>query len=67
MMILKYYEWLKILPEEKHVVYELCNRDPDTEEGVRRVKYLDKDTAMRLIEDNHLIIRQQNKYGIIWE
>ena len=66
-MILKYYEWLKILPEEKHVVYELCNRDPDAEEGVRRVKYLDKDTAMRMIEDNHLIIRQQNKYGIIWE
>ena len=67
MMIIKYYEWLKILPDEKHTIYELCKRDPDAEGGVRKIRNIDKATAMAMIAEHHLNIVHRNKYGIIWE
>ena len=67
MMIIKYYEWLKIIPDEKHPICELCKRDTDAEDGIRKIKNIDKQTAQRMIEDNHLRVVCKNKYGIIWE
>ena len=67
MMIIKYFEWLRILPEEKHAIYELCKRDPKEEDGVKRIKTLTREVAKKMIEDNNLHIVQRNKYGIIWE
>lgn len=67
MMIIKYYEWLKILPGEKHCIYEQCRRDPDAENGVRKARTLDRETAKSLIEAHHLHVVHRNKYGAIWE
>ena len=67
MMVIKYYEWLKILPDEKHAIYELCVRDDKSESGVRKIKELDKQSAMAMIADKHMQVVCKNKYGIIWE
>lgn len=67
MMILKYYEWLKILPNEKHAVYELCKRDETAEEGVRKIRTIDRETALEMIATHHLQLVHRNKYGVIWE
>lgn len=67
MMIIKYYTWLKLLPDERHAVYEICERDSELKDGVRHVKYIEKDEAKRLIEANNLHVVHRNKYGVIWE
>lgn len=67
MMIIKYYEWLKILPDEKHAIYELCERDDNIETGVRKIRNLDKHTAMAMIAEKHMQVVCKNKHGIIWE
>jgi hypothetical protein len=66
-MIIKYYEWLKIIPHEKHPIYELCKRDADAEDGITKIKNIDKQTAQTMIKDNHLLVVCNNKHGIIWE
>lgn len=67
MMIIKYYEWLKILPGEKHSIYEQCERDPKAEDGVRKIRTIDRETAKSLIETHKLHVVQRNKFGVIWE
>ena len=66
MTIIKYYEWLRIIPDERHVIYELCKRDPESDDGVRKIRNLDKQTALKMIEENTLRIVCKNKHGIIW-
>ena len=67
MMIIKYYEWMRISPDEKQIVYEACKRDPEAAGGVRTLRRLDKDEAKRLIQSHELHIVHRNRYGTIWE
>lgn len=67
MMIIKYYEWLRFLPDERHAVYEICERDSELKDGVRHVKHIEKEEAKKLIEANNLHVVHRNKLGVIWE
>ena len=67
MMIIKYNEWMKIFPDQRHIVYEQCVRDISEKDGVRTLRKLSKEEAMELIEENNLHIVHRNKYGTIWE
>ena len=60
MVIIKYYEWLKIQPDLREVVYELCDDD------FKKVRQLDKEEAIELINENHLTRVHRDKYGAIW-
>lgn len=70
MIIIKYYEWLKIQellikknglnPDIREAVYELCNDD------FKKIRQLNKQEAIELIEENHLTQVHRNKYGAIW-
>ncbi len=70
MIIIKYYEWLKIQellikknglnPDIREAVYELCNDD------FKKIRQLNKQEAIELIEENHLTRVHRNKYGAIW-
>ena len=70
MVIIKYYEWLKIQellmekaglkPDIREAVYELCNDD------FKKIRQIDKQEAIELIEENHLMMVHRNKYGAIW-
>ena len=70
MIIIKYYEWLKIQellikknglnPDIREAVYELCNDD------FKKIRQLNKQKAIELIEENHLTRVHRNKYGAIW-
>lgn len=67
MTIIKYFEWLKILPTERKEVYELCTRDPQVESGYRTIKILDKRTALSMIRENALPLVHSDSDGMIWE
>ena len=67
MTIIKYYEWLKIFPDERRAIYELCERDPEKEDGYRTIKKLKKSDALKRIRENSLAIVHDNKYGTVWE
>lgn len=60
MVIIKYYEWLKIQPDLREVVYELCKED------FKKIRQLTKEEAIELIEENHLVRVHKDKYGAIW-
>lgn len=60
MIIIKYYEWLKIQPDLREVVYEQCKDD------FKKVRQLTKQEAIEMIEENHLVKVHRNKYGAIW-
>ena len=67
MMIIKYYEWMKIFPDKRQIVYEQCVIDPQEKDGVRTLRRLDRDEAKRLIQSHELHIVHRNRYGTIWE
>ena len=70
MVILKYYEWLKIQellmkkngikPDIREAVYELCN------DKFKKIRQLTKEEAVELINENHLTRVHRDKYGAIW-
>ena len=60
MIIIKYFEWLKIQPDLREAVYELCDK------GFKKIRQLSKDEAVKLIDGNHLTRVHRNKYGAIW-
>lgn len=60
MVIIKYFEWLKIQPDLREVVYELCNND------FKKIRQLTKEDAIEMIEENHLVRVHRDKYGAIW-
>lgn len=69
-MIIKYYEWLRILPSEQHIVYEQGERaiNPKTgETEFKSGKRLSKEEAMDNIRANKLHIVCKNQHGVIWE
>ena len=67
MIIIKYYEWMKVFPDQRQIVYEQCVRDRNEKDGVRTLRKLNKDEAMELIQENNLHIVHRNKHGCIWE
>ena len=67
MMIIKYYEWIKFQPDHRQAVYELCKRDTTEKDGVKTIEILDKETALRIIEDEEYILVYRDKSGCIWE
>lgn len=70
MVIIKYYEWLKIQellmkknglkPDIREVVYELCSND------FKKIRQISKEEAVEIIEENHLVRVHRDKYGAIW-
>lgn len=60
MVIIKYHEWLKILPYYKETVYELCSDD------FKKVKRLSKEEAIKMIEENNLKRVHRNMFGAVW-
>jgi len=67
MTIIKYFEWLSILPSERREVYELCVRDPQVKSGYRTIEILDKRTALAMIRENELPLVHSDSDGMIWE
>lgn len=67
MLIIKYYEWVKFQPDHRQAVYELCKRDTTEKDGVKTIEILDKETALRIIEDEEYILVYRDKSGCIWE
>ena len=61
MIVIKYFAYLKIRPDYRDVVYELCD---DT---FKRVRLLSKEEAIKIIETNHLQRVHRNIYGAIWK
>ena len=66
-MIIKYYEWMRVFPDQRQIVYEQCVQDRTEKDGVRTLRKLNKEEAMELIEENNLRIVHRNKHGCIWE
>ena len=60
MIIIKYFEWLKIQPDLRDVVYELVTED------FKKIRQLTKEEAIEMIEENHLVRVHRDKYGAIW-
>ena len=60
MVIIKYFEWLKIQPDLREVVYELCNDD------FKKIRQISKKEAIELIKENHLTRVHRNEHGAIW-
>lgn len=60
MIIIKYNEWLKIQPDLRNVVYELCRKD------FRKIRQISKEEAIQMIKENHLQMVHRNKHGAIW-
>lgn len=69
MVIIKYFEWLKIQellmkknglkPDIREVVYELCSND------FKKIRQISKEEAVEIIEENHLVRVHRDKYGAI--
>lgn len=49
MLIIKNYEWVRFLPDQRQPVYELCKRDSSQKEGVKTIKTLDKETPKSIL------------------
>lgn len=60
MIIIKYFEWLKIQQDLRDVVYELVTED------FKKIRQLKKEEALELIQENNLVRVHRNKYGAIW-
>lgn len=71
MVILKYYEWMRITPDVRIPVYALNTKMPEWCKatgdfriyGERRIS---REQALTLIEENNLHCVHSNKYGKIW-
>ena len=61
MIIIRYYEWLKLFKEERYPIFELCNDKYECK------KELTRDEAREMIKKNHLRLVYHDKNGDIWE
>ena len=61
MVIIKYFEWLRIFPDYREVIYELCRDD------FKKIRQITKEEAIRLIDENHLQKVHWNSSGAIWK
>lgn len=60
MIIIRYNEWIRLLPEEKHIVYEICD------EKFKRLRIIDRTEAKRLINIHGLKLVFKSKDGAIF-
>ena len=67
MMIIKFYEWVRFQPDQRQHVYELCKRDTTQKEGVKTISILDKETALKMIEEEGYLLVYRDRSGSIWE
>jgi hypothetical protein len=67
MLIIKYYEWVRFQPDQRQPEYELCKRDPSQKEGAKTIRLLDKETALKMIEEEGYLQVYRDKSGTIWE
>jgi hypothetical protein len=61
MIIIKYPEWLRLQPDYREMVYELCDDE------FKKIKKISKEEAIELIKENDLRMVHRNKYGAIWK
>ena len=61
MIIIKYYEWLKLFKDERIPIYELCNK------RYEKVRQLTREDARRMIRENHLRMLHHDTNGASWE
>lgn len=60
MIIIKYYEWLRFLKDERYPVYEICNSK------FEKVKEISRERALELIRNKRLTKVYNSKNGCIW-
>lgn len=60
MIVLKYFEWMKIHPDYREVIYELCD------DNFKPKRRLSKEEAVELIMENHLTRVHRDHDGAIW-
>lgn len=61
MVIIKYFEWLKLFPDYREVIYELCT------DKFKKIRQISKEEAIEMIEQNHLRKVHWNHSGAIWK
>ena len=71
MVILKYFEWLRIQeliskktglkPDIREAVYELCT------DKFKKIRRISKEEAIELIQENRLQKVHWSRYGAIWK
>jgi hypothetical protein len=61
MIIIKYFEWMKLIKDERHPVYEICDKH------YKCRKKISREEAMWLIKDNNLRLAFFSNDGAIWE
>lgn len=62
MIIIKYYEWLRILKDaSRYPVWELCDKK------YKKIRKLNKDEAKRMIKENNLRLVYFDNSGAIYE
>ena len=60
MVILKYHEWLRIQPDYRSTIYELCDDE------FKKKRQISKEEAREKIKENGLKMVHFNKHGAIW-
>ena len=61
MIIIKYFEWLKLFKDERHPVYEICDKH------YKRRKEISREEAKKLIKAHNLRLAFFSNDGAIWE
>lgn len=65
MMIIKYFQWLKINPDKRDVAFELCIIGPQKKRGQEH--QISRQTAFEIIEEFDIPNVHSNRHGAIWE
>lgn len=60
MVILKYKEWLKIQPDLRSTIYELCH------DNFKKIRQISKEEAIKMINENNLKRVHRSPHGVIW-
>jgi hypothetical protein len=61
MVILKYHEWLRIQPDYRSTIYELCDDE------FKKKRQISKEEAIELIREHNLQRVHRNMHGAIWK
>ena len=61
MIIIKYFEWMKLIKDERHPVYEICDKH------YKRRRQIPREEAQKLIKEHNLRLVHFNNDGAIWE
>lgn len=61
MIIIKYFEWMKLIKDERHPVYEICDKHYKCRRQIPR------EEAQKLIKEHNLRLVHRDNDGAIWE